>query len=683
MKTVYTTLPVYNTQNKQYFTRASLGNENLSVPTMSLPYRFPSMQWNVEDDNTGEILMVDMCDKNGMIIPDTALNLTNISYDTYVTTADSLDLTASAVATGWIAGPLTIAIGDYYIVSFNAILTGDVPQIIMISGGLEVSNYVEVISGQNMIYLRATEYISNAYITIRNTTTTDLYLTNIKVKKDWTSNMNLGPDMPDRNMVMDGNYYHDDTTYPYDSLVQVFATRTATIQKTTTTDFQAVIFHDSKIRDEGVVKGEKVRLYCYFHLVGGSFPKLALRKYDGASRDILSNIVTLQEGYNMIVLEVNQDFDDDTRVFLYNESSDTTHYEIQVLFMHRSSIPSLYSSTMGSYFQYKGGALATFLDDGDYYLRFKTLTGFIYWSEWFRVGCIYESIITDWTNDGYNVLTTSGADITEAIELGASGIAKSNIFSCFNGERFTVIINLTLQPGLAPTFNLIDLDNYIIYSKTLYDGVNVLTFASTYACDAYFYLENITPITWSAEILSFRTWSEKYLQFIFSNGCNIGNLLYEDDFIQTLFLESEPMESAFPYTEKGQENGDGRFIPTFRRQDKTYLIETLLLPDFMIDVLHRLKMHNTILLVDNEGVIWEVKNIDVDHDWQFEDKYYALARITVDLGEEAVITGCCPSVSIVIPGVPEGYPGGEPEGEVDCYDTLDDSVYLYDSDCLV
>ena len=60
-----------------------------------------------------------------------------------------------------------------------------------------------------------------------------------------------------------------------------------------------------------------------------------------------------------------------------------------------------------------------------------------------------------------------------------------------------------------------------------------------------------------------------------------------------------------------------------------------------MDVLHRLKVHETITLTDLLGEVWTVNQIDIEHEWFDNDKYYATATIIADLGEGIVKTGCC------------------------------------------
>ena len=104
-------------------------------------------------------------------------------------------------------------------------------------------------------------------------------------------------------------------------------------------------------------------------------------------------------------------------------------------------------------------------------------------------------------------------------------------------------------------------------------GLNELTLTTTRAADdAFIRIQNTGATNFSTtEILVYTQYACGYVTLSFSNCCNLGDFLYENDFFQTLWLKSDNIEPAFPYVEKGQENGDGKFIPTFRRQEKTYL----------------------------------------------------------------------------------------------------------------
>lgn len=137
------------------------------------------------------------------------------------------------------------------------------------------------------------------------------------------------------------------------------------------------------------------------------------------------------------------------------------------------------------------------------------------------------------------------------------------------------------------------------------------------------------------------TYSTKYLIINYSNSCSIGNVFYPTGFSQTIWFESEPLESTYPIEEKGVENGEGRFIRTFARQTKKYITRTKIMPEFMVEVFNRLKLHDTVTLTDLVGDTNTVFNLEVDHEWIGDDKYYAKIELTFDYDESIVIGGCC------------------------------------------
>ena len=137
------------------------------------------------------------------------------------------------------------------------------------------------------------------------------------------------------------------------------------------------------------------------------------------------------------------------------------------------------------------------------------------------------------------------------------------------------------------------------------------------------------------------TYSTKYLILNFSNSCSIGNIFYPAGFTQTIWFESDTLENTYPIDEKGVENGEGRFIRTFARQTKKYIARTKIMPDFMVDVFNRMKLHDTITLTDLVGDTNTVFNLEVEHEWIGDDKYYAKIDLTFDYDESIVIGGCC------------------------------------------
>lgn len=299
------------------------------------------------------------------------------------------------------------------------------------------------------------------------------------------------------------------------------------------------------------------------------------------------------------------------------------------------------------YFYYSGDTLNWSLPPGIYYLKITMNNLYIYYSDWFQVECVFPNLAVSFTSTTYDTFTQYTAMSFRAIQsTPGSEYAYTNEIALNNVETLTVIFYYSNISGQKPTFYL---NNSLGHNdaETINAGLNEFTFTTEIGATwGRFYFLNDDDTDYEiSDFTVIRNYSEKYLKLSFSHSCNLGDIVYADDFEQVLYLESETMEPVFPYVEKGQENGYGKFIPTWQRQDKNFVIRTLLIPQFIVDVLHRLKLHDTITITDLVGDTSTIEDIEVEHEWQFDDKYYALATLTVGIGEEIVITGCCTAVN--------------------------------------
>jgi len=271
-------------------------------------------------------------------------------------------------------------------------------------------------------------------------------------------------------------------------------------------------------------------------------------------------------------------------------------------------------------------------------------TNHIYFSDWFTVQCVYCNVASEFVNVNYDTFTVSGTVISSAIDAAGAYAVSTPYQTFYLGQEITVMFFLTTSGATQPVFSIYSASLGLISNEeTAAAGLNELTLTTTRAAeDCYIRITNAGAANFSTtEILIYTQYACGYVTLSFSNCCNLGDLLYEDGFHQTLWLKSDNIEESFPYTEKGLENGDGKFIPTWRRQEKTYTIKTGLISQYMVDVLHRLKMHDVMTFVDQVGDAFNVESVDVEHEWFGNDKYYATASITLDLGEAVTMMGCC------------------------------------------
>ena len=142
----------------------------------------------------------------------------------------------------------------------------------------------------------------------------------------------------------------------------------------------------------------------------------------------------------------------------------------------------------------------------------------------------------------------------------------------------------------------------------------------------------------------------KYLKFEYWNTCDLGNIYYQGGQHFIFYLDADVGEPIHEEVEEGQENGDGDFIPTYRRQMKRYRIRTGLIPDYLIDAIQRMKLHDHIELTFKSGEVEQIYNIDVEPEWQFEKyAWQGTVTLTFDMDESITVGACCDNLIIANP----------------------------------
>lgn len=308
-------------------------------------------------------------------------------------------------------------------------------------------------------------------------------------------------------------------------------------------------------------------------------------------------------------------------------------------------LPALYTSDAGdNYFIYNGDTLNYALPVGAYSLKIVMDSGHIYYSDWFLVQCVYCPFTDIFVNNSFDTFDITGNLIGSCIDAGANAYADSSPWQeVYQGQVITIMFYLTTSGATNPRFSIVsDSAGVISNVADAVAGLNELTLTVTSPADDAFVRIQCTGATdfSTSEILVYTQYACGYVTLSFSNCCNLGDLLYENDFMQTLWLNSDNIEEDYPYTEKGQENGEGKFIPTFRRQEKTYTIRMGYIPQFLVDVLHRLQLHDVITYIDQIGDAFNVESVVTENEWQ-DDLYYAIASIKLNMGEDVITNPCC------------------------------------------
>ena len=310
------------------------------------------------------------------------------------------------------------------------------------------------------------------------------------------------------------------------------------------------------------------------------------------------------------------------------------------------TLPYESNLTTDTYYSYDSDILNFPMPTGTFYLKITMENNYILYSDWFEVDCVYNNLIKSWTNGTYETLTADVTEIVSAIETGADGTVASSaeLFSIRKGETITIVTYLTTLSGQLPYVKILaGALHSVSDTKQLAAGLNTVTLTCTDTHDdAYVYIFNVAAASWATTpIMAYRDYSTKYLTINFSNTCDLGDILYTDGMEQTIWFESETMETSFPQEEEGVNNGNNRFVRAFARQTKKYVARTKAMPSFMVDVFNRMRLHDTVSLIDLVGDENTVYNLEAEHEWLDNDKYYAIIVLTFDYNEAFVVAGCC------------------------------------------
>jgi len=368
--------------------------------------------------------------------------------------------------------------------------------------------------------------------------------------------------------------------------------------------------------DFAVVAGETYLVNNYLQLISGTAPQIYIVDSVG---NIISNIVRIGAGVPhpdnpdiyLYVLNITTT-DANARIRFRNLTTELASYSLRT-FIHKTTAPALFNDLTDKYFQYKGGISGGsyadgkyFLPYGNYYLKMITVNNYVYYSEIFAVTDIYPNLIASWYNSGgfpYETFTSSGVEITSAIETGADGRAYSTeIFQLIKGESVRIIFFFTLNSGALPRVELYntDTDSYYTETEVVVIGLNDITFTSTRDGNYRVRFRNTAAANWlTSEVLVMREYSSTHIKITFDNTKDLGDILYQDGFSQTLWL---PTQLAPPQSEQvdiGEEK-NGIFISEKIVNKFKFKILTSMGRELYRAVV-RIPLHDDIDIVDEVG----------------------------------------------------------------------------------
>ena len=290
MKTINTTLPVYNRLEKQCYERSKKAH-NEKVPTICPFHRFPSLQWNIEDDDAGYINSVKLQVENPVnILTGWTNGAGGGAYDTFTSSGTTVTSAISDNVSLANSNNLTVEHGALYIATINLTLTVGASLDLRVGNGLTLTtgdNYVTMYSGVNIIPIRCTADSTNAYIRLYNA------VGNI----NFSLTFSLEKEVMDRYFGERQSFINTYTNNGYDTFTTLYRT-TISVIKTTAADTDYFTFN--LLSALNVSSGDIFRVAVVLQLNSGTAPKMVI--VDSGGNDI-SNVVTLKDGLNYVIFK--------------------------------------------------------------------------------------------------------------------------------------------------------------------------------------------------------------------------------------------------------------------------------------------------------------------------------------------------------------------------------------------
>lgn len=630
MKTVYAGLPIYDSVDKQLYSRTGAIIPFHCTRTKLLPF-----QINVESDDPGEIASMEMITGSARVNEVTGWTAGGgiSAFSTFESSGANITSAIGSFAGGYCSSnSITAKAGQVFILTVNLTLSTGASLDLVYGNGLTVTysanRVVHLTNGVNIIPVRCTADTTNGYIRFFDAVGSI----------DFSATVDMYSEVMDRYFGTIATRIQTTTNNSYDTYTTDGNTPTLEqIVKTTSSGVAYVALNGTV--DINAAEGDYFRLVCALQLASGTAPKIVL--VDSSGNDA-SNVVTLQSGLNYVILKSTVT-DAACALRIRNGDGETTDYKFILTKEVRklSGSPVIYSGTGYNYIQYNAATLQHPLVIGNYYLRMSTANGAEYFSERFRVDNLYSNLITSWTNSGYETFTASGTTITSAVNSSSSAYMWSNQFAVKKGESIRVIINLTLNSGEAPFINIDDLGGLgdISNNEQLSSGLNEITLTATKASSTArvrIYNDNASDFL-TSEVIVNREYSSTITKLSFTNSDDIGNILYSvstsvaeklsQEFYLDAVLNNPTHETALTGEEK-----DGEFIA---EKIVTKYIRTIVcwVNRAIYNCLVRLPQHDTITITDEVGNTYtpSVGNVTVDPiTWDYYDTGKLVIRFTDD-----------------------------------------------------
>lgn len=135
-------------------------------------------------------------------------------------------------------------------------------------------------------------------------------------------------------------------------------------------------------------------------------------------------------------------------------------------------------------------------------------------------------------------------------------------------------------------------NDYYVYFGGLITGLAL-------PCDSY-YLDVKGSFS---EVFRVSDNTASLLKIEWRNTTDLAGLPYTAGFLQRLYLDAAIGEPDYKYTEEGEKDGNGEFVPLSRMLVKNWIFDTQLIPEFLLDVIQSLTLHDDVRIGRQQNAV--------------------------------------------------------------------------------
>ena len=98
-----------------------------------------------------------------------------------------------------------------------------------------------------------------------------------------------------------------------------------------------------------------------------------------------------------------------------------------------------------------------------------------------------------------------------------------------------------------------------------------------------------------------------------SNTCDLGGMLYQNNFMQKIYIDSEIANPDYDIREEGISDGEKNFRPTFSYFGKIYKFE-FVATEFVSDALTQIPLHSYVRITEDDSYAI-AKDVIIEVEW--------------------------------------------------------------------